>query len=97
MSPSSPASASARNLRSILPVRSSAEGFPPAPALDCFATENFEVGELDIARQDFHVFVAAAGKIQDHYFILSHFGCATNKFGQGVRGLKRGNNSFGAR
>src|ERR1700677_741909 len=61
MSPSSLASASALNLRSILPARFSVAGLEPARALATFSPEDFELGELDIARQDFHVFVAAAG------------------------------------
>src|ERR1700734_298074 len=97
MSPSAPASASARNFRSILPVCFSAEGFRSAPARIAFAPKDFGVGESDMAGEDFHIFVAASGKIQDHHFIFSHFWRSTNKLCQGVRGLKRGNNSFGAR
>src|SRR5271154_3088101 len=99
MSPSSPASASARNCRPILPVCFSAEVVRPAPAaaLTAFAPEDFEREVLDIARKDFHILVAAAGKIQDHNFVLPHFRCPANKFRQSVRGFKRGNNSFDAR
>src|SRR5580700_5831244 len=98
MRPSSPASARARNFRSILPVRFSAESFrsAPAAALTALAPVELEVDESDIAREDFHVFVAAAGKVQDHYFIFSHFRRAANKFRQNVRGFKRGNDSFDA-
>jgi hypothetical protein len=48
-------------LRSILPARFSVAGLAPAWVLATFSPEDFEVGELDIARQDFHIFVAAAG------------------------------------
>src|SRR5450755_4770650 len=97
MSPSSPTSASARNLRSILPPRFSAAGFSPARELASFVLGSLEGEVLDIARKDFHILVAAAGNIQDHYFIFPHFRCAANKFRQSVRRFERGNDSFDAR
>ena len=52
--------------------------------------------DSDIAGEDVHILVAAAGEIEDHDFIFFHFGGAVDQLRQRVRGFERGNNSFDA-
>src|SRR5574340_1120258 len=51
----------------------------------------------DIARESFHIFIAAAGKINDNELVLVHLGRAADELSDGVRGFERGNNAFDVR
>src|ERR1700723_2267170 len=84
--PISPASESARKRCAMRPA-----GFGGATAV-CD-----EAKFSDIARENIHIFIAAAGKIQDYEFVLLHTRRAANQFRQRVRRFQRGNNSFLAR
>src|SRR5271170_1364385 len=87
--PSSPASESARKRR---PIRPSAL----APGV-CVAAVDLGMAASGIARESFHVFIAAAGKIQYDDFVLLHFRSPPRQFRNGVRGFQRRNNSFAPR
>ena len=57
---------------------------------------DFPLIQLQIFPQNPNVFIATAGNIDDHNFRLLHFRSALDDFGDRMRGLKRGNNAFGA-
>src|ERR1700693_1950971 len=77
-------------------MRLSGKGVSPNLPLEWPEAASFDAGGLDITRKYFHVFIATAGKIQNYYCVLFHLRRAMNQLCEGVRGFKRGNNSFDA-
>ena len=58
------------------------------------AARHSGLSQIQFAQHEIDIFVAAAGKVDQHAFAAVEFGGAAQGIGHGMGGFERGNNAF---